>query len=200
MVRKTAGELSKKAKSDNTNYNVLEVAHAMVEDIPQQIRNSIEVYKDMIDEPEFCVVMLLGEDPLFDNAIRRKFYCWPYLPSPRPNQAVWLYNKAKDAIVKRLWILPTPNKMARLASDPIVPKSYLTMQAWSVAFYSGTFWEYIRHEHKINMPSETEYLAANREKLIQAGCKVPPSHTAEAFDFSKIQIKNAIDTVQPVSQ
>ncbi len=198
MPRKTAGELAKKAKSDNTNYNVLEVAHAICDDIPSRIRESIEIYKNMIDEEEFCVVMQYATDPLFDNAMRRKFYCWPYLPSPRPSQSVWLYNKSLDCVVKRLWILPTASKMARLSSDFLVPKEYQTMQAWSVAFFTGRFWEYIRHEHDINMPSETEYLNAHREELVKAGCKEPSSRIAEPFDFSKIHVKNVIDTVAPV--
>lgn len=197
-IRKTAGELAKKAKSDTTNYNVLELGHAICEDIPKQIRDSIEIYKNMIDEPEFCVVMQYATDPLFDNALRRKFFCWPYLPKPRPSQSVWLYNKAKDCIVKRLWVLPHAAKMARLSSEFLVPKEYKTMQAWSVAFFSNQFWEYVRYESGIEMPSESEYLAANREKLIQAGCKVPTSKDTEPFDFSKIHIKNVVDTVAPV--
>jgi hypothetical protein len=197
--RQTAGELSNKALSDKTKYDAREVGHAMADDIGIHLRESIEKHKPIIDEDEFCVVMLIAEDPLIKNLKRRKFYCWPYLPSPRPNQAVFLYNKKLDRITKRLWVLPSDVVMAELAgTNIIVHKRYQTMQAWSVAFFKGTFWEYIRHEHDINMPSEREYFLANREKLIEAGCKPVDSNFAEAFDFSKIcagQFENPVDSV-----
>jgi hypothetical protein len=91
--------------------------------------------------------------------------------------------------------------MAELAgTSVIVHKRYETMQAWAVAFYKGTFWEYIRHEHNINMPSEHEYFLAHRDELIQAGCKIPDAFSTEPFDFSKIQIKNIVDTQTAVSE
>jgi hypothetical protein len=193
--RITAGELSKKALSDQTKYDSLEVGHAMADDIGIHLREAIEKHKPIIDEKEFCVVMVIAKDPLIKNLIRRKFYCWPYLPSPRPNQAVFLYNKHLDKITKRLWVLPSDMVMAELAgSQMIVHKRYATMQAWSVAFFKGTFWEYIRHEHDINMPSEHEYFLAHREELIKAGCKVPDSTFSDTFDFSKIAIEKIVDT------
>lgn len=193
--RISAGELSKKAFSDTTKYDALEVGHALADDIGTHLRQCIENHKPIIDENEFCVVMIISKDPLIKNLQRRKFYCWPYLPSPRPNQAVFLYNKALDAITKRLWVLPSDMVMAELAgTNVMVDKRYQTMQAWSVAFFKGTFWEYIRHEHNITMPSEHEYFLANRDKLIEAGCQpVQPGFT-EAFDFSKVAIEKIIDT------
>ena len=191
---KTAGELSKKAASDTTKYDALEVGHALADDIGKHLREAIENYRNLIDELEFCVVMILAKDPLIKNVVRRKFYCWPYLPSPRPNQAVFLYNKGLDKITKRLWVLPSDMVMAELASLAVVDKRYKTMQAWSVAFFEGKFWEYIRYEHDINMPSEHEYFLAHREELIKAGCKIPNSTTTDPFDFSKISVKKVVDT------
>ena len=142
-----------------------------------------------------CVVMIIAKDPLLSNLIRRKFYCWPYLPKPRPNQAVFLYNKAQDKITKRLWVLPSDMVMAELAgTNIIVDKRYETMQAWSIAFFDGKFWEYIRHEHDITMPSEREYFLQHREELIKAGCKVPDASYSEPFDFSKVGPDKIIDT------
>ena len=181
--------------TDQTKYNALEVGHAMTDDIGVHIRQAIENHRHIIDEPEFCVVMVIATDPLIKTLTRRKFYCWPYLPSPRPNQACWLYNKGLDRITKRLWVLPSAMVMAELTSIACVHETYKTMQAWSMAFYKGTFWEYIRYEHGIDMPSEREYFLANREKLIQAGCKVPDSSYSEPFDFSKIAIEKIVDTV-----
>lgn len=195
MTRITAGELSKKALSDKTKYDSLEVGHAMADDIQVHLRECIEKHRNIINEDEFCVVMVIAKDPLIKNLIRRKFYCWPYLPSPRPNQAVFLYNKPQDKITKRLWVLPSDMVMAELAgSQIVVHKRYATMQAWSVAFFKGTFWEYIRHEHKIDMPSEKEYLDAHRDELIKAGCKIPDSTFSEPFDFSKVAIEKVVDT------
>lgn len=194
----TAGELSNKALKDTTKYDALEVGHAMVDDLEKHLYESIEIYKKIYDEDEFCVVMVLAKDPLIKNVVRRKFYCWPYLPSPRPNQAVFLYNKKRGLITKRLWVLPSAEVMAELASLAVVDKRYKTMQAWSVAFFEGKFWEYIRYEYNIDMLSEKEYISQNREKLIEAGCKIPDSSFSEPFDFSKIHIKKVIDAQEPI--
>ena len=199
-MRLTAGELSKKAASDTTKYDALEVGYAMADDIGVHIRECIEKHRNIIDEPEFCIVMVIAKDPIIKNLTRRKFYAWPYLPSPRPNQAVFLYNKSLDTITKRLWVLPSDMVMAELAgSGIIVAKRYEKMQAWSVAFFKGTFWEYIRHEHNIDMLSEHEYFLANREKLIKAGCKLPDATTSHPFDFSKIAIEKIVDTKTAVA-
>lgn len=197
--RPTAGELSKKAANDQTKYDALEVGHAIADDIGVHLREAIEKHKNLIDEPEFCVVMVIAKDSLIPNLIRRKFYCWPYLPKPRPNQAVFLYNKAKDRITKRLWVLPSDVVMAELAgTNVIVHKRYETMQAWSVAFFKGTFWEFIRYQHGIDMLSEHEYFLKHREELIKAGCQVPNSPVSEPFDFSKVQAKKVVDSEIPV--
>lgn len=199
--RISAGELSKKAFNDTTKYDALEVGHALADDIMPHLRESIAKHINIIDEEEFCVVMVIAKDPLIANLMRRKFYCWPYLPKPRPNQAVFLYNKPLDRLTKRLWVLPSDMVMAELAGSQIlVNKRYETMQAWSVAFFKGTFWEYIRHEHNINMPSEHEYFLAHRKELIQAGCKIPDTDLPEPFDFSKISIEKVIDTQEAIIQ
>ncbi len=193
-MRETAGELSRKALGDKTKYNALEVGHAMADDIEEHLYESVETYKNMIGENEFCVVMVIAKDPLISNLIRRKFYCWPYLPKPRPNQAVFLYNKAAGYITKRLWVLPSDMVMAELASLPLVDKRYSTMQAWSIAFFKGTFWEYIRHESGINMPSQHEYELQHAEELVKSGLQLPDTSGTESFDFDKIQIKKIIDS------
>lgn len=199
MQRITAGELSKKAMSDTTKYDALEVGHAMADDIEKHLYESARKHMAIIDETEYCVVMIIAEDPLIKNLKRRKFYCWPYLPSPRPNQAVFLYNKVLDKITKRLWVLPSDMVMAELAgTNIIVDKRYETMQAWSVAFFKGTFWEFIRYQHKIDMPSEHEYFLQHREELIKAGCQVPDIGFRETFDFSKIAIEKIVDSQQAI--
>jgi hypothetical protein len=210
--RITAGELSKKALSDNTKYDALEVGHALADEITPHLRQCIENHKNIIDENEFCIVMLISKDPLICNLQRRKFYAWPYLPKPRPNQSVFLYNKGLDKITHRLWILPSDMVMAELHELSTVDKRYQTMKAWSDAFYKGWkydkktqqfynadpyyFWNFVRADQKINMLSEHEYFLQHREELIQAGCKLPDSTYSEPFDFSKIHIEKIVDTQQ----
>lgn len=191
---KTAGQLSLQAASDTTKYSALEVGHALVDDVNAQLDLCIETHNKIFDEDEYCVCFVLAGDPLIKNVMRRKFYAWPYLPKPRPNQAVFLYNKRQDKIVKRLWVLPNALTMAELSELSYVHPKYQTMQAWSIAFFKGTFWDYIRFEHDITMPSESEYLKANREKLIKAGCKQVDSSYSEPFDFSKISVDQIVDT------
>ena len=213
--RISAGELSKKALADNTKYNALEVGHALAEVIAPELRKCIENHKSIIDENEFCIVMIIAKDPLISNLMRRKFYAWPYLPKPRPNQSVFLYNKGLDQITHRLWILPSDMVMAELHSLTYVDKRYQTMKAWCDAFYKGWkfikdsshkngghfvnvdpfyFWNFVRKDQKINMLSEHEYLIKHREELIKAGCKEPTATDTEPFDFSKIAIEKIIDT------
>lgn len=204
-MRISAGELSQKALSDSTKYNALEVGHAMTDDIDVHLNECIEKHLNYVDQegdqpfrklPQFAVVMVIAKDNLIKNLIRRKFYCSPFLPSPRPNQAVFLYTQSAARIVKRLWVLPSDVVMAELASMAVVDNRYKTMQAWSVAFFEGTFWEYIRHESCTGMVSQQEYISQHREELIKAGCKLLDSDYSNPFDFDKIQIEKVIDTQQ----
>jgi hypothetical protein len=211
-MRRSAGYLSNKAKSDNTKYNAIEVGHALADDIMPHLRTCIENHKTIIDENEFCIVMIIAKDPLISNLMRRKFYAWPYLPKPRPNQSVFLYNKALDRITHRLWILPSDMVMAELHSLSYVDKRYRTMKAWSDAFYKGWkykdgnfintdpchFWNFVRKDQKITLQSEHEYFLEHREELIQSGCQLPGANDTEAFDFSKIGPEKIIDTDESV--
>lgn len=203
IQRITAGELANKASKDATDYNLLELGNAICEDIPNQLRDSIEKHKLIFDksEKEFCVVRQKATDPLLKTAVLYKYYCYLYLPSPRPEQNVFLYNRDKDDITKRLWSLPSPARMSQLSTTKnAVPKEYEEMQAWSIAFYQGTFWEFIRYQHKIDMLSEHEYFLQHRDKLIKAGCKVPGPLDTEPFDFSKIHIDKIVDTQEAIAE
>ncbi len=202
-TRISAGELSKKALSDTTKYNALEVGHAMTDDIDKHLNECLQKHLNYIDQEgnypyrqldEFCVVMVIAKDNLIKNVIRRKFYCSPFLPSPRPNQAVFLYKRSTGRIIKRLWVLPSDMVMSELASMNIVHKQYQTMQAWSVAFFEGKFWEFVRYESGTTILSQQEYISQHREELIQAGCKILDSDYSQPFDFDKINIEKVIDT------
>ena len=199
-IRLAAGELSAKAQKDATDYNALELGHAITDGVLEELRACREIYNKLFDENEYCIVRVIADDCLISTLKRYKYYGWLYLPSPRPDQTVFLYNKSLDMFTKCLWALPSAARMAQLGTTScIVPKEYQRMQAWSVAFFKGTFWEYIRHEHKIDMLSEHEFFLAHREELIKAGCKVPDAGFSEAFDFSKVQIEKIIDTQAAVS-
>lgn len=198
--RKIASELSKQALSDNTKYDAKEVAYAWTDDIYGQLLESIGLYRDKIDQDEFCVVMVIAGDPLLVNLRRRKFYCWPYLPSPRPNQAVFLYNKRLDRITKRLWVLPNEKAMAIFATQNlVVKKEHVTMKKWSISFFRGTFWRDIRKQHDIKMLSQEEFDQLNREELIKAGLQDREPRPAEPFDFSKITALDVGDPDKPVA-
>jgi len=199
LKRKTAGELAIKARNDSTVYDSLEVGHAMTADIRDQIKLCIESHHSKIDEPEFCVVMVLADDPLIKGVLRRKFYAWPYLPKPRPRQSCFLYRKSNDSVI-RLWVLPDALSMATASEMVNVSPQWQTMKQWSDAFFAGKFFEFIRKQHGITMPSESEYLNANREKLIKAGCQEVKAPLSDAFDFSKITVNKIVDTKTAIGE
>ncbi len=200
--RKTVGALAVQCANDSTNYKAREIGQEMVEDnsIEEGLYECIRRHNPIFDEDEYCVGYVIASDPLICGVMRRKFFAMLYLPSPRPEQTVFLYNKRLDRITKFLWCLPAaasnnPNAwtMERLyTQDP--PKEYLRMKAWTHAFYDGCFWEFIRHHNKIDMLSESEYLRAHREEFIKAGEKDAPTSGSEAFDFGKIQIDHIENT------
>ena len=120
-----------------------------------QIRICAENHCEIFDQNEFCVVMQLATDPLIQGVMRKKFYGWPLLPKPRPNQACFLYNKLTNKYT-RLWVLPEAGAMATLSEMPVVHSKYASMRAWSISFFRGTFWDDIRKEHSILMLSGDE--------------------------------------------
>ncbi len=192
--RKTAGELSLQARSDKTKYDELEVAHALTEDIAEQLSICAHRHNSIFNEQEYCVGYVLASDPLIKGIMRKKYFAMLYLPSPRPEQSVFLYNKTKDQFTKRLWVLPSAAAMAVLSEMPTPPIKYLKMKGWCDAFFNKTFWPYIRKEHGIDMLSELEYLNMYREELIKAGAQEVYPYPAESFDFSKISVKKIVDT------
>jgi len=204
---KIASQLSKEAYSDQTKYKAMEVAMAATENINQPFWECVQNYNDRIEADEFCVVMVIASDPLVKNLMRRKFYCWPWLPSPRPNQTVLLFNKKLQKFTKRLWVLPNAITMAELTEPSlIVDPAYKTMQKWSKAFFKGCFWEYVRKEHKIDMLSQEEYfklhaedLENTRKELIKSNFNEANLNGTEAFDFSKIQVKDMEHANAPIS-
>lgn len=197
--KETVGHVAVKASTDTTRYDPLEIGYALSEDVLKQLWQCVDNHRHIIDEPEFCVVMVLADDPLIKGVLRRKFYAWPYLPSPRPRQSVFLYNRVREDLI-RLWILPTAQAMATLSTMIFVDRQWQTMKLWSDAFFKGEFWEMIRRQHQISLLSEHEYLEANRQKLIEAGCKYCKPSCPDPFDFAEIATKKVIHTVAPSAE
>ena len=191
--RKTAGELSLKAASDSTKYDPLEIGHALTDDVVKQLYICAQNHEKLFEENEFFICLFIATDPLIKGVRRHKYAAFLHLPSPRPNQSCYLYNKSTQEI-KRLWTLPNPLVMAKISEMPIVAPQWEMTKAWCDAFYDKNFWEYIRTQHNIKHLSEIEYLNANREELIKAGCKESESILTDPFDFSKVTIKKIINT------
>lgn len=192
--RPTVGALAVKAAQDTTKYDPLEIGHAVNEDFGKQLETCVELHDKIFNEDEYCVCFVLANDPLIHGVKRRKFYAYPHLPSPRPDQGVFLWSKRKQTLLKRLWILPPAPVMEALYLCPNVADQFKSMKRWSVAFYDGHFWETIRKEHGIKMLSEIEYLNAHREELIKAGCKEIQTLRPDPFDFSKIATYKVVDS------
>lgn len=189
----TAGALAYKAATDPTKYDSLEVGHALTEDVAKELAICAHRHKEIFNEDEYVVGYVIAGDPLLVNGLRKKFYADLFMPSPRPNQAIFLFNKRLDKFTHRLWTLPNAWTMAILSEMSVVGPQWREMKCWCDWFYKPKFWEKIRNQHKITLPSRYEYLNANREKLIQAGCKEVPSGFSEPFDFGKIGAYKVID-------
>lgn len=191
--RKTAGELSLKALSDNSKYDPLEIGYALCDDVVKQLYICGERHKKVFDEDEYCLTLNIAGDPLIQGIRRHKYAAWLYLPSPRPEQSCYLFNKRSDKI-KRLWTLPNAASMSIISEMAMVDHKWKQTKGWCDAFFDKRFWQYIRTEHNISMLSELEYLQTYREELIQAGCKEVKSVPTDSFDFSKISAYQVVDS------
>lgn len=190
--RKTAGELSLKAASDNSIYDPLELGYAISDDVTKQLALCAERHYHIFDEKEFCLVLVIAKDPLLHNIRRHKYYAYPYLPSPRPGQSVFIYDKATGNC-KRLWSLPEAKTMAIISEMPTVDTKWKETKYWCDSFFNHTFWESIRSQHQISLLSENEFLNANRAELVKAGCNESDIPLPDSFDFSKVSVKQVVN-------
>lgn len=193
--RETAGALAVKAASDNLKYNALHAGIEATEDIGEQLQQCINLHNPLTIEKEYCIGFVYAKDPLIPFGLkRRKFFASLYLPSPRPEQTIFLYSKEKDSILCRLWSLPDWKRMALLSQLDSVDEEWKLMKQWCDAFYAGRFWEFIRKQHGIEMLSEAEYLKVNRKKLIEAGCQEVEPGLSQPFDFSKVTVNKVVNS------
>lgn len=188
----TAGSMCLKAHRDTTKIDPIEIGYVLTEKVAQELAECVRKHDPIFNEDEYCVVRILAGDPLLANLKRIKYYGYLYLPSPRPNQSVFLWSKKQQRFLKRLWTLPNAWTMAQLSYYDIAPAGFQEMKLWSDAFFAKRFWPFIRKYHNIDMLSEIEYLKTHREELIKAGCKDSKSFSSEPFDFSKVMTEKVI--------
>jgi len=191
--RKTVGEQSLLASGDNSTYDPLELGYALCDDVVEQMMIAAQRHERIFGEEEYFVILQIAEDPLIKGIMRKKYYAYLHLPSPRPEQTVFLYNKVTQKL-KRLWSLPNFHIMEQLYLAPTVSEKWKKTKGWVKSFYDGYFWENIRKENNFNHLSESEYLFANRQKFIEAGAKECTSDFSDPFDFTKIKIDHIVDT------
>jgi hypothetical protein len=210
--KKTAGELSLKAAADNTVYDPLEVGYALTDGVVEQLMICAKKHESLFDEDEFFLGLFIASDPLIKNLRRHKYAAFLFMPMPRPEQSVYIYNRHSQKI-KRLWSLPSAFVMATISNMPFVAPQWQLTKSWCDAFFYGWkpiiengkvirienttphhFHNLIRKQNNIFHYNEKEYLDSHRQELIQAGNQDMNSTTPDAFDFSKVTIEHIIDT------
>jgi hypothetical protein len=182
------------ASSDRSKYESMEIAMALTKDIEEQLYICADRHNPIFAEDEYCIGYVLASDPLISNVMRRKFFAMLYMPSPRPSQTIFLYNKVSGVITKRLWCLPNAATMAELSECTVVHPSWHKMKGWCDAFYALKFWPYIRKESGCDLPSEIEYLNRHRKELVAASPnQVNPLHT-ESLDPIQFIVDKVINS------
>ena len=181
----TVGEKQHKASLDSTKYDAREVAYGRMETAPEMFEQCAKRHCKIFDEDEFFVVSLIVYDPMIKNLRRNKYYADLFMPAPRPQQTVFLYNKVHDTW-RYMWTIPDPVTIVEISEALYVPKEDRRVKQWIDAIYNRTFWPTIRKMHGIDHLSREEFVELNRDKI--------PSHVAdkgdplraETFDFSKV--------------
>lgn len=191
--RKTAGELSRKASSDTTKYDPLEVAYAITEDIYDQLLICAEAHCPIFkDQDQFCLGLYIAGDPLLKNVRRHKYCAFPWLPEPRPQQSVYLFTKATQNII-RLWSLPNAQTMAIISEMQYVSPQWQETKAWCDAFFKKTFFETIRGRNNLSMLAQSEWLDTYGTEFGDTRADEVKGNVADTFDFSKISVKQVVD-------
>lgn len=184
--------MSLKAASDNTVYDPLEIAHALTDDICEQLKICAEAHSKIFDEDEFFLILVIASDPLIQGIRRHKYTAFPFLPKPRPQQSVFLFNKQTQKI-KRLWSLPNAKTMAIISEMIYVDPKWTETKYWCSCFFNGTFFDAIRNQYDIDHLTESEYLNTHRAELVKARGDDIEGDLPDAFDFSKIAVQKVIN-------
>lgn len=165
---KTLGVLHNELRNKETDScSHLDLGYAFSNDIYDGVIQCIDAHWYTFGDhvKKFCVYCVLcpGEGDL-KYVIRRKFFAWPHLPYPMPNQSVWLVDKEQESVMF-LWSLPTPQTMAEMSESYGVSKEEVRMRTWCIEFFKGCnfFWQCIRDMHGIDFLSEPEFNDRNRK-------------------------------------
>lgn len=191
----TAGSLCLKASGDSHIYDPLEIAYGMTDKVMMGISECIEAHENIFNEDEFFVVLQRASDPILKNVMRQKFYADLFLPEPRPEQMVCLYNR-RTLEVTRLWSLPNAKVMAIVSEMPWVDQKWVNTKYWCDAFFSGQFFERIRDQYKFSHLSRREYLDNHREEFVKRGVDNVDINLGESGDSSEIEFPKIISPFQ----
>jgi hypothetical protein len=197
-IKETLGEKYNKVKLDSTKYDPLDMALGMLEKVPQELLVCAHRHKEIFGEDEYFVGYVISDDPVLKGIRRKKFHAMLFMPTPVPEQAFWLYNKALDTF-KFMWCLPKPWAMANYASLTYVDKKKRRMKSWCDAYFKGTFWETIRSMHGIDHLSEEEFKLKHRDKVANFVPDYSNACLANPFDFSKVGFGDVYDSQKIVS-
>ncbi len=183
--RETAGELSIKAANDTTKYDPIEVGHALTDEVYDQLCICADRHEKIIAEDEFFLVIIVAGDPLIKNVRRHKYCALLFLPQPRPQQTVFLYNRHTQRF-RRLWSLPDARTMAIIDELDHVAPRWQNTKTWVRFFYSGDFFNHIRKETGITHLAEHEFLSAHAHEKVEPTSDNGAPGFSNPFDFSKI--------------
>lgn len=198
ITKETLGEKYRKVKRDSTKYDPADMAFGMLEKVPQELIECANRHKNLIGEEEYFVCYVISDDPILKGIRRKKYHALMFMPTPVPEQAVWLYNKVLDTF-KFLWCLPKPWPMACYSTMTHVDKKKRRMKAWCKAYFEGNFWETIRQMHGIDHLSEYEFRLKHRNEIADF---VPDNSNpclTQPFDFAKVGFGDVEDPGKAVS-
>lgn len=197
----TAGEIQNKLNQDVTIYDQMEVAFASLEGYTEELQKcalSNNPIFEAVGLDDYCIVAPLVKDPLLVNVVRRKFYAWPCMPQPRPNQTVFYYNWRLDKLT-RLWVLPNAATMAYISELAVVAPRYQTMQEWSDAFFAHKLWSFVKSQHTLPLYQDRDFEALHGEKFRKLLLQMEAPLDTETPDDGKISFDEIVDTVKAVS-
>lgn len=201
MKRKKAGQLNAELRKETCPYEAGEVVQEMTKDIPEQLYQCARNHREVIDEPEYCVIMLLRKEPHLENIIRHLYFAWPYMPKPRPDQSVFIYNKAKDSL-DLLWTLPPAHALAMLSEMQVVDQGYFNMKKWCDLYWDELkgkrVWaEEIRKWTGCKLETEDEFLKAHSEELAKLSLNFPDSGGSDSLNFTVVDGQKVSDGAEP---
>ena len=198
-TRKTLGEVSHDLSKDTTKYDMLEVAHAVCANTREDLQACARIHNPIMDMDEYYIMMVLVKDNIEDKLGRRVFCALAFMPKPRPDQAVWLYNKMSDRI-ERLWVLPNAATMAYISEMSWVGPRYESMKRWSDAFFEKKFWKLIRQEQdRPDLLTEDEAFSINLDELVKRAGDGVESIRAKTRDSIQTDAEEFIDSQKPVA-